>query len=154
MLIVNRLIHILTIQIVASVPALKPFFCRFLPDRYTAAHSRLSRGRMQWQGRSEKRVETTTASASTTSFSSLRSIFFRTRDNTHTENEEYRPPVDLNKPLPTLQRGQEADTQEVVEPARPGTYYSVYDFQADADGYIRVRKASADTPMPEPGMAI
>ncbi|KAL1901365.1 hypothetical protein Sste5346_001770 [Sporothrix stenoceras] len=138
--------------IVASVPPLKPFFCRFLPDRYTAAHSRLSRGHMQRQSRSEKRVAE--ASVSPLSLSSLRSILFRTKDST--DSEIQRPPLDLNKPLPTLQRGQD-DTQtvvEVVEPARPGTYYSVYDFQADADGYIRVRKASADTPMPELGMAI
>lgn len=79
-------------------------------------------------------------------------MLFRTRDNNSVE--ALRPPLDLNKPLPTLRRGQEDDTPTTIEQTRPGTYYSVYDFQADADGYIRVRKASSENPMPEPGSAI
>ena len=79
-------------------------------------------------------------------------MLFRAHDSNNAEIQ--RPPLDLNKPLPTLLRGQEEDTQTVVEPNRPGTYYSVYDFQAGADGYIRVRKANSENTMPELGSAI
>lgn len=141
-------------KIVASLPALKPFFCRFLPDCYAGAQSKFTRRRTQWQGHAEKRIEAT--SASIISLSSLRTLLFQSRDNSGAA-KPHRPPLDLNKPLPTLLRSQEDvpdvqdELQSPVEYKRPGTWYSVYDFQADADGYIRVRKASWEDLVSGPG---
>ncbi|CAK7197404.1 hypothetical protein SEUCBS139899_000050 [Sporothrix eucalyptigena] len=151
---------------VASFPALKPFFCRFLPDRYASARSRISRGQIRWQGYFEKNekhekhenIEDTPA-ASVFSLSSLKNLLHKARGSS-TGDVEQRPPLDLNKPLPTLRRGQDDSMQGIeglqigIDSNRPGTYYSVYDFQADADGYIRVRKANPEIAALGPGAAL
>ncbi|OAA55035.1 integral membrane protein [Niveomyces insectorum RCEF 264] len=132
--------------VVASLPAMKPFFCRCLPAIFADVRLWFASVKGDWQARlgTMKRR----ASVPSVPLPWLKAMLPKPRG---ADKLPAKPPPDLNKPLPAVQSvDHEANVSRTERQVSPVTVRqsealtlpSVYDFQTHEDGIISVHRVN------------